>query len=69
MIAPLLPIKLRDVPRVDDRRLPNVILWLLRSGAPWRDPTEQFGPRTTCYNGFVRWRQAGFWDRLMEAIT
>jgi transposase len=32
-------------------------------------PTERYGPRTTCYNRFVRWRKAGVWDRMMDAIT
>ena len=66
---PLLPNKPRGVPRVDDRRVLNGIFWVLRSGAPWRDLPERYGPRTTCYNRFVRWRKAGVWDRLMDAIT
>ena len=69
MIEPLLPNKPRGVPRVDDRRVLNGIFWVLRSGAPWRDLPERYGPRTTCYNRFVRWRKAGVWDRLMDAIT
>ena len=69
VIKPLLPNKPRGVPRVDDRRVLNGIFWVLRSGAPWRDLPERFGPRTTCYNRFVRWRKAGVWDRLMDAIT
>jgi transposase len=47
VIAPLLPNKPRGVPRVDDRRVLNGIFWVLRSGAPWRDLPERFGPRTT----------------------
>jgi transposase len=47
----------------------NGIFWVLRSGAPWRDLPERYGPRTTCYNRFVRWRKAGVWDRLMDAIS
>ena len=69
VIAPLLPNKPRGVPRVDDRRVLNGIFWVLRSGAPWRDLPERYGPRTTCYNRFVRWRKAGVWDRLMDAIS
>jgi transposase len=69
VIEPLLPNKPRGVPRVDDRRVLNGIFWVLRSGAPWRDLPERFGPRTTCYNRFARWRKAGVWDRLMDAIT
>jgi transposase len=39
---------------MDDRRILNGIFWILRSGAPWRDLPESFGPYTTCYNRFVR---------------
>lgn len=66
-IEPLLPNKPRGMPRVDDRRVLNGIFWVLRSGALWSDLPERYGPRTTCYNRFVRWRKAGVWDRLMEA--
>ena len=69
VIEPLLPSKPRGVPRVDDRRVLNGIFWVLRSGAPWRDLPERYGPRTTCYNRFVRWRKAGAWGRLMNAIA
>ncbi len=69
VIQPLLPNKPRGVKRVDDRRVLNGIFWVLRSGAPWRDLPERYGPRTTCYNRFNRWRKAGVWDRLMDAIT
>ena len=56
--------KLRGVPTVNDRRVLNGIFWILRSGAPWRDLPENFGPYTTCYNRFVRWRMAGIWDLM-----
>jgi transposase len=56
-------------PCVDDRRVLNGIFWVLRSGAPWRDLPETYGPRTTCYNRFVRWRQAGVWDGIMDALA
>lgn len=45
VIEPLLPNKTRGVPRVDDRRVLNGIFWVLRSGAPWRDLPERYGPR------------------------
>lgn len=57
------------MPPVDDRLVLNGIFWVLRSGAPWRDLPERYGPRTTCYNRFVRWRKAGVCDRMMDAIT
>src|SRR6185295_15336473 len=49
-IKPMLPNKPRGVRRVNDRRVLNGIFWVLRSGAPWRDLPETYGPRTTCYN-------------------
>ena len=68
-IKPFLPNKPRGVPRVNDRRVLNGIFWVLRSGAPWRDLPENLGPYTTCYNRFVRWRQAGVWSRIMDALA
>jgi hypothetical protein len=53
-IRQMLPNKPRGVPRVNDRRVLNGIFWVLRSGAPWRDLPDIFGPYTTCYNRFVR---------------
>ena len=69
IIQPLLPNKPRGVPRVDDRRVLNGIFWVLRTGAPWRDLPQYYGPYTTCYNRFNRWRKAGVWERLMDAIV
>jgi transposase len=69
IIEPLLPNKPRGVPRVDDRRVLNGILWRFRSGAPWAEVPERYGPSTTCYNRFIRWRKAGVWDRLLAAVS
>ena len=43
-ITPFLPNKARGVPRVNGRRVLNGISWVLRSGAPWRDLPDNFGP-------------------------
>ncbi|WP_244877954.1 IS5 family transposase [Croceibacterium atlanticum] len=69
VIEPLLPNKVRGVPRVDDRRVINGILWRFRTGSPWADIPERYGPYTTCYNRFVRWRKAGVWDRLLSSVS
>ena len=68
-IKSMLPNKPRGVARVDDRRVLNGIFWVLRSGAPWRDLPDSFGPYTTCYNRFVRWRLAGVWGKIMNALA
>ena len=69
IIEPLLPNKPRGVPRADDRRVLNGIYWRLRTGSPWADISERYGPATTCYNRFVRWRKLGAWDRTFEAVS
>ena len=69
VIEPLLPNKPRGVARVDDRRVLNGIFWRLRTGAPWADIPERYGPHTTCVNRFNRWRRAGVWDRLLNAVS
>ncbi|WP_109446791.1 IS5 family transposase [Azospirillum sp. TSH64] len=69
ILSPLLPNKPRGVRRVDDRRVLNGILWRFRTGSPWAEIPERYGPSTTCYNRFVRWRKAGVWDRLLEAVS
>ena len=68
VIAPLLPTKVRGVKRVDDRRVLNGIFWRLRTGAPLADIPARYGPRTTCVNRFNRWRRAGHWARILEAV-
>jgi transposase len=69
VIKPMLPNKPPGVLRVNDPRVVNGIFWVLRSGAPWRDLPEAFGPHTTCYNRFVRWRRAGVWTGIIEALA
>jgi len=44
-IKPMLLNKPRGVRRVNDRRVLSGIFWILRSGAPWRDLPETYGPR------------------------
>ena len=44
ILSPLLPNKPRGVPRVDDRRVLNGILWRFRTGSPWAEIRERYGP-------------------------
>jgi transposase len=69
LIRPLLPDKPRGVARVDDRRVLNGIFWVLRTGSPWRDLPERYGPYTTVYNRFNRWAKAGVWVRVFETLA
>jgi transposase len=55
-------------PAQDHRRIINGILWILRTGAPWRDLPERYGPWPTVYSRFYRWRKAGIWDKIFCAL-
>jgi transposase len=44
----------------------NGILWKLRTGSPWRDLPERYGPWQTCFDRFNRWRRDGTWDHLLS---
>jgi transposase len=69
-LAPLLPPAKPAVgkPNKAHRGIINGILWKLRTGAPWRDLPERYGPWSTVYSRFRRWRLAGVWDRLFAAV-
>src|SRR5262249_24150385 len=69
VIEPLLPAGRRGVKPKNNRKVLNGIFWVLRAGAPWRDLPERYGSYTTAYNRFNRWRKAGIWDGLMDAIV
>jgi transposase len=52
----------------DHRRILNGILWIHRTGAPWRDLSERYGPVGTVSSRFYRWRQSGVWARNLSAL-
>ena len=52
----------------DHRTALNGILWKLRTGAPWRDLPERYGPWQTCADRLYRWRRDGTWDRLLAQV-
>ena len=69
-LASLLPGKEGDVGRsaADNRLFINAVLWIARSGAPWRDLPERFGPWNSVYQRFRRWSKKGVWQRVFEAL-
>src|SRR5271163_801564 len=68
VLEPLMP-KSRISARVDDRKIMNAIFYVLRTGSPWRDLPERYGPYTTAYNRFNRWAKAGVWLQVFEALA
>jgi transposase len=50
------------------RPIINGILWILHTGAAWRDLPTRYGPFTTAHDRFTRWRADGTWNRIVEAL-
>ena len=61
--------KSRKSARTDDRKIMNAIFYVLRTGMPWRDLPERYGPYTTAYNRFNRWSRQGIWTEIYYALT
>ncbi|WP_327110879.1 IS5 family transposase [Streptomyces sp. NBC_01341] len=68
-IEPLLPqVDGRGRPWRDHRQVVNGVLWRLRTGAPWRDLPDRYGPWQTVYERFARWEADGTWVKLLEHV-
>jgi transposase len=52
----------------DHRRVINGILFRVRTGVPWRDLPERYGPWKTVYERHRRWSADGTWDRTLQAV-
>ncbi len=69
VIEPLVPPpKDTGRPRRDARQMADGMLWCLRTGAPWRDLPDRFGPWQTVYHWFNTWGKDGTLDRILEAL-
>ena len=55
-------------PANDHRTVLSGILWILRSGSPWRALPERYGSWKTVSSRFYRWQRAGVWDRVLSEL-
>ena len=55
-------------PKGDVRRFLEAVVWILRSGAPWRDLANELGPWERVYRRYRRWALAGRWEWLRRTI-
>ncbi len=69
-LRPLLPPQKPRIgrPANDHRTVINGILWILRTGSPWRSLPERYGSWKTVSSRFYRWQQAGVWDRILADL-
>lgn len=61
--------KRRGRPRRDDREVLNGILWVLRTGAPWKDMPERYPPYQTCHRRFQSWTEAEVMPAVLERLA
>lgn len=68
MVQRLFPVQKRGGRWNDHRTTFDGILWILRTGAPWRDLPERYGKWQSVYHRFNRWRKDGTFDRVLKAL-
>ena len=56
-------------PCKDNRQMLNAMIWLARSGAPWRDLPERYGPWETVYSRFRKWIDDGIIDNIFRILA
>lgn len=52
----------------DNRLFLDAVLWVLRTGAPWRDLPERFGESNSVFQRFNRWAKKGVWQQVFDAL-
>lgn len=55
-------------PSKDHRTTINGMLWILRTGVPWRDLPERYGAWETVAGRFYRWRKSGLWQKILQSL-
>jgi transposase len=55
-------------PAKDNRLFIDAILWVGKTGAPWRDLPERFGNWNSVWKRFSRWAKKGVWQKVFEAL-
>ncbi|MEZ6132032.1 MAG: transposase [Planctomycetaceae bacterium] len=55
-------------PMVDPRQIIDGIMWRLRTGSPWRDVPEEFGPWINVYKRFDAWNSVGTLDKIKQRL-
>lgn len=71
-IAPLLPPEKTGKPgrpAKENRQMLNAMVWIARSGAPWRDLPERYGPWKSVYSRFRKWIDDGILDNIFRVLS
>jgi len=70
-IEKLLPQEVGRVarPAKSNRKMLDAMVWILQTGAPWRDLPWHFGPWQSVYTRLRRWSQQGIWHKVLEVLA
>ena len=70
LIEGWLPGKVSDAGRTaeDNRLFVNAVIWVAKTGVPWRDLPERFGKWNSVYQRFRRWCKKGVWQQIGEEL-
>ncbi len=52
----------------DNRQFINAVFWIMHTGAPWRDLPPDYGGWSNTHRRFIRWRDKGVWEKLLEIL-
>ena len=70
IIEDAIPVKqVSGRPRVDDRSILNGILWICRTGAPWKDLPDKYPPYQTCHRRFQEWVSNEVWQTILIKLA
>jgi transposase len=56
-------------PPQDSRQILNGILWILRTGAQWKDLPDRYPPKSTCHRHFQLWNGSGVFAKILTALA
>jgi transposase len=69
-ISAVLPPKGRGRPSIlGERNFVNAVVWICKTGAPWRDLPERFGCWKTIFNRFSDWTKRGIWKAVFKTLA
>ena len=68
-LQPLVQFRLGRPSLRGDRNFVNAVVWIAKTGAPWRDLPERFGNWKTIFNRFSEWAKAGRWEAIFKSLA